>query len=217
MHTISKSSLVKLLTGLVFLSLAACTPQPAPPPTPTTAAALPPTSTQVAATVAPSATVVPTSTPESTATQPPSPTAEISATETQGAPGSTPQPSPTSSPSSASTQRVVFDKAQLISKANIENQLMDPGHSFTMSWTWKNVANTTWTTDYAFILYGGDPLGSKTRIAFPGKVNPGETLELSVDMKVPDDAHSGSYHSFWALVNQNGDLFNIVGLTIQVK
>ena len=86
-----------------------------------------------------------------------------------------------------------------------------------MTWSWENVARTTWTTDYALILYGGDSFGAKTRVPFPGKVSQGDSLTLAVIMKVPKDAQPGIYHSSWALVNPDGDPFYVDVLTIRVR
>lgn len=225
----SRTFLVRIFAVIVLLTLAACNAQPAPPPTaaPTTPLQAPSATAPVIA--APTATIPPqeTATEASTATQgaaaTEAPSATPAPTETQAPQSPTLAPGPTTLPTTANTQPassnqpIVFDKAELIDKANIEDQLMSPGHSFEMSWTWRNVAHTIWTTDYYLAFYGGDLLGAKTKIDLPGKVNPGEKLELSVKMKVPDDATARSYHSFWALTNENGDIFNIVGLTIQVK
>ena len=62
---------------------------------------------------------------------------------------------------------------------------MDPGTSFRKTWSMKNGGTCVWNEGYSLIFSGGDAMGWKTPVFLPNPVYPGETVEISIDLKAP--------------------------------
>lgn len=82
-----------------------------------------------------------------------------------------------------------------------------PGETFVKTWRLQNVGACTWTRDYDLVFYDGDQLGAQAVVRMPGTVEPGELVDVSVEMVAPDKA--GSYESDWKLRDASGVLFGI--------
>ena len=80
-----------------------------------------------------------------------------------------------------------------------------PGETFTKTWRLQNRGTCTWTPDYTLVFVRGDSMGSTTSVRLPGYVSPGQTVDVSVTLKAPDER--GHYISYWMLRNQYGVLF----------
>ena len=86
-----------------------------------------------------------------------------------------------------------------------------PGERFRKTWKVKNTGNTTWTPYYSFVYVSGDRMDGHD-INIPTTVYPGQTVELSVDLKAPKD--DGTYRGYWQMRTPYGYNF---GETIWVK
>ncbi len=84
---------------------------------------------------------------------------------------------------------------------------MQPGESFTKVWRLQNIGTCLWTSDYALVWFSGEKLGAQQSVPLNGKVDPGQIVEISVDMVAPME--TGTYQSNWKLRNTNGLLFGI--------
>jgi hypothetical protein len=84
---------------------------------------------------------------------------------------------------------------------------MKPGGVFSKTWRLENVGSCTWTTDYAAVWFSGVQMGSTTEKLFTGPVEPGQTVDITIDMVAPDQV--GTYQSNWKLRNSQGALFGI--------
>ncbi len=94
------------------------------------------------------------------------------------------------------------------------------GDPFTKTWQIKNVGSCSWTKDYKIFFFGGNQMSAASAIAFPKTVNPGETVNLSVDMIAPTD--TGNVSGSWMLKAANGTVFGVgsnynVALTVEIK
>jgi hypothetical protein len=94
------------------------------------------------------------------------------------------------------------------------------GEAFTKTWKVKNVGTCSWTKDFKIFFFGGNQMQAASAIAFPQTVNPGESVNLSVDMVAPGD--KGSYTGSWMLKSANGTVFGVgstynVPLTVNIK
>ncbi|HVN55816.1 MAG TPA: NBR1-Ig-like domain-containing protein [Anaerolineaceae bacterium] len=194
-----------LLAGALFLG-ACSTPTAAPSPTLDPGTQL----TAIASTVQAELTQRVALTPSATFTQEPTntevpPTAAVPTL-----------PAVTDTPAAViiltATRPAVADKGLYLGQTVADNSKMDPGKSFTMTWKMKNVGTTTWSTKYQLRFFAGNTLGAKNAVAFPKEVTPGDTVELSVNMKAPSDP--GNYHSVWVLTNADGANFFPVTLDI---
>jgi len=93
---------------------------------------------------------------------------------------------------------------------------MAPGQSFTKTWEIKNNGTCTWNENYTIVFYGGEQMASATTFKFTqDDVEPGENVQISVDMKAPTKA--GEFISYWILRNDLGQNFFVGGSSIYVE
>jgi hypothetical protein len=143
-------------------------------------------------------------------TIPPTSTAGIPTSTLAVAVGTTSVP-PTSVPPTQSC-----DVAQFIDDVTIpDGTLLDPNETFTKTWRLKNVGTCSWTPSYAVIFSSGDSMNGPATQALAGNVNPGETVDISVDLTAP--AADGSYKGYWKLRNAAGVHFSQFYVDIKVK
>ncbi len=184
-----------ILCLVLVLALAACN-LPRPQTTPTTdsnnqvstaaAMTVAALSTQIALQASPTVAVV-----QNTPVPPPT-TAPLP-------PTAVPSPSPTSLP---------CDVAEFITDVTIEdNTLIAPGASFTKTWRLANKGSCTWTTGYKIIFDHGNTLNAPASVNLPQNVAPGQTIDISVNMKAPDTAKD--YESYWKMQNASGTPFGL--------
>jgi len=84
----------------------------------------------------------------------------------------------------------------------------------------KNVGTCAWSKDYKIFFFGGNQMHAPSAVSFPQTVNPGETVNLSVNMVAPSD--KGSYSGSWMLKSSGGTVFGVgaaynVPLTVNIK
>ncbi len=94
------------------------------------------------------------------------------------------------------------------------------GESFVKTWKVKNVGTCAWSKDYKIFFFGGNQMLAPSAVSFPQAVNPGETVNLSVNMVAPSD--KGSYTGSWMLKSSGGTVFGVgtaynVPLTVNIK
>ena len=184
---------------LSLLWLAACSP-----PVPTSMPTLDqnPLRTEVAATVLAQVTralaltpsVTPLSTPTATnlPTSTPSPTAG-------------PSPSATVALSSGTPTAGTENQAQWVSQSIADDTTFAPGETFTMTWRLKNTGTSTWKAGYLLRYYSGESFGASKEISLGREVQPGEEIEISIQMKAP--ANPGTYRSDWVMSSENRSNF----------
>lgn len=127
-----------------------------------------------------------TSTPESEITQPASPTI-------------TADVEPSMTPS-------LTDNAEFDSDVTIpDGTIFLPGESFTKTWRLRNTGESTWSTEYAVVFDHGDQLDGPSVQPFSEEVEPGDTVEISIDLVAPDE--DGLYIGHWILRNPSGIIF----------
>jgi hypothetical protein len=133
----------------------------------------------------------------------------ISPTTTPLTPTATPQrPTPTPSPTQPPPTPAVCDQAQLIASVSVDDgTVFQAGASFTKTWRLKNTGGCIWTSDYALVYNSGDLLPGAQVVALHGNVNPGQTVDLSVDLTAPDQ--TGVYSEGWVMRNSSGILFGV--------
>jgi hypothetical protein len=83
---------------------------------------------------------------------------------------------------------------------------LSPGEAFKKTWRLKNIGSCTWTSGYSLVFDQGDAMnGPASKQLASGDVEPGETVDVSVDLQAPEEA--GTYQGFWKLRNPNGQVF----------
>ncbi|HEY5981921.1 MAG TPA: NBR1-Ig-like domain-containing protein [Anaerolineales bacterium] len=95
-----------------------------------------------------------------------------------------------------------------------DGTVMQPGQSFTKTWSMYNSGTCPWSTSYKLVFQGGDSMGA-TSAFLPISVPIGGTVDVSVNLRAPDDG--GSFKSNWQLQNDKNQAFgSIVYVQIQV-
>jgi hypothetical protein len=140
---------------------------------------------------------------------------QMAVTPTEAFPTATPVP-PTATPTSPPTATnpppsptataVPCDWAQFVADVNVKDgTVFLPGTEFTKTWRLKNIGACTWTKDYDLVFASGDGMNAYATVPFTDTAVPGETIDLSVKLKSPDNG--GSYKGYWRLRNANGIVF----------
>ncbi len=84
---------------------------------------------------------------------------------------------------------------------------LKPGEAFTKTWRLSNTGTCTWTRLYSVVFFSGNSLGAFQQQYFSSPVEPGQMVDISIEMTAPDKA--GSYQSNWMLQNDQGNLFGL--------
>ncbi|MEW5938133.1 MAG: NBR1-Ig-like domain-containing protein [Chloroflexota bacterium] len=104
------------------------------------------------------------------------------------------------------TATTMCDKASFVDDVTVEdNTTMTPGQTFTKTWRLRNVGSCSWTPSYAVVFSGGDQMGGPSSQALTSNVNPGQTVDISIDLTAP--ATAGAYRGDWKLRNASGTTF----------
>jgi hypothetical protein len=142
-------------------------------------------------------------------TPPPAPTtpAPATATDTVEAPTETNTPIPTET-------EIPCNRATFIQDVTIPDGTdLEPGESFTKTWRLRNAGSCTWNSNYELLFKEGDAMSGPASKDLSGSVSPGETVDISVDLKAPSS--EGDYKGFWWLRSDAGIVFG-VGSTADV-
>jgi hypothetical protein len=80
--------------------------------------------------------------------------------------------------------------------------------TFSKTWRLKNVGSCTWTSGYQLVFDSGDQMsGPASQPLTNGSVTPGQTLDITVNLKAPGSA--GTYHGNWKIREPGGELFGL--------
>ncbi len=148
-----------------------------------------------------------------TLTPPASPTVKASdtpastSTPTAGPPTSTKMPVSTTSPTTATR---LCDQAEAGSPIDVtipDDTNMSPGQSFTKVWRLRNAGTCSWSKNYSIAVFSGEPMSAPNSVPMPKQIDPGQTVDISVDLIAPTSA--GSYQGNWKLRNAAGTWFGI--------
>ncbi len=125
----------------------------------------------------------------------------------------TPAPTRQPTPTQTSTPTVVpaiipCDKGAFVADVTVPDGTSYPaGATFVKTWRLQNVGTCTWTPDYQVVFAGGNSLGAPTSFNIPSFVDPGSTVDISVQMQAP--ATAGTFEGFWELLDPNGNTFGV--------
>lgn len=83
-----------------------------------------------------------------------------------------------------------------------------PGTAFKKTWRLKNIGACAWnSSDVSLIFDSGERMGAPASSALPTTVNPGQTVDISVDMTAPSSA--GHYFGYYKFKSASGGVFGI--------
>ncbi len=156
-------------------------------------------------TVSPSTAAPTANTPLMTVTSPPVPTL-VPAT---AVPTSVPATAvPTSAPVSNSSG-LPCNLAAFVGDVTYPDDTAVPaGTSFEKKWKLMNAGTCTWTSGYKVIFVSGDAMGGAgSTVLTNGVVNPGNSVDISVNLKAPSDP--GTYRGNYKLQAPDGTTFGI--------
>ncbi|NTW09490.1 MAG: hypothetical protein HGA28_07985 [Anaerolineaceae bacterium] len=88
-----------------------------------------------------------------------------------------------------------------------DNTKMSPGQAFTKTWRIFNSGSCTWTTAYKVIFVSGNQMSGTSPFALPKNVEPGQSVDISVNLKAPNSA--GTFTGNWKLQNPSGVNFGL--------
>jgi hypothetical protein len=98
------------------------------------------------------------------------------------------------------------DNFQFVADVTYPDGMSVPaGSSFVKTWRVKNLGPCTWNKSYHLIFgWGGagTSWGHVSAVAFPGVINPGDNMEISVTLTAPTKA--GNYSAAFRLQNAKG-------------
>jgi len=139
----------------------------------------------------------------------------IPATSTPGFPTATLAIATTRVPPTNPPPTQSCDIAQFVDDVSIpDGTVLAPNETFTKTWRLKNTGTCTWTTSYAIVFSSGDSMGGPATQTLTGNVTPGQSVDISVNLKAPGTP--GSYRGYWKLRNGAGALFATVYVDIKV-
>ena len=183
--------------------------------------------TQTAQFLPPTQTLTHTPTPSKTPTQTPLPTSTVLflfPTKTQvvfptftfvSSSGSSGSGKPTVTPNPNTHDYRGSLHCALVGQTPPDGTVFRPRKNFTVIWTIKNTGTAAWrkhTIDYRYV--GGDKFHDKARYNMNVIVDPGETVEMAVEMHAPKEP--GNYETTWAVGLNTGGLCKMT-LAIVVK
>jgi hypothetical protein len=144
----------------------------------------------------PSPVARPSSTPQPSVTNTPNPTATTKASTPDSGTKETTQPSGT------------CDKGEFVSDITIpDGAHIEAGKAFTKTWRIKNAGTCSWTKDYKFFFVKGDSMSGPASINLPYLVAPGQTIDISVNLKAP--TKNGEFQGYWMFKNAAGADFGL--------
>lgn len=91
-----------------------------------------------------------------------------------------------------------------------DNTIMIPNQLFAKTWRIRNAGTCSWNSSYLLIFDHGDGMGVSAGYTqpFTGIVNPGQEIDLTVNLKAP--ATNGTYTGAWRLRDPGGVVFGII-------
>jgi hypothetical protein len=87
----------------------------------------------------------------------------------------------------------------------IDETLFSPGEKFRKTTRIKNSGTCTWTNFYFLEFISGEDMKGPPRIGFPSNVEPGQIVDISLNLEAP--LVPGSYRGYWMLLDPSGGMF----------
>jgi hypothetical protein len=125
---------------------------------------------------------------------------------------------PTNPPPTAAivTATSSCNSAQFIADVTIpDGTILQPSALFTKTWRLKNNGTCSWTPSYAAVFSTGNAMGGPATQALTGNVNPGQTVDISINFTAP--ATPGNYTAYYKLRDAAGVQFSQFYVQIKVQ
>lgn len=106
------------------------------------------------------------------------------------------------------------DLAQFVSDVTVQDGTsFAAGETFTKTWRIKNVGTCSWTPSYSLAFASDNQMNGPASVALTGNVNPGDSVDLSVNLTAPGTA--GDYTGYWRLRNAAGG--SVIQMYVKIK
>ena len=124
-------------------------------------------------------------------------------------PTDTPTPTNTATITPTPTKEAPCNRAQFVKDVTVpDGTEYAPNTNFTKTWRLKNTGTCTWNNDYDLVFDDGDKMGGSTvEDINMGSVDPGESVDISVDLESPGTI--GDYRGDWLLRSDDGVVFGL--------
>ncbi len=123
-------------------------------------------------------------------------------------PTDTPEPTPTRTEEQTDPVADRCHWAGFVRDITIEDStILNPRQVFTKIWRLENIGTCTWNTNFQVSFESGNQMGAPATSSLPQAVEPGETVDISIDMTAP--ASPGTYTGYWMLVSETGEVFGL--------
>ncbi len=100
------------------------------------------------------------------------------------------------------------NRAEFVKNLNIfDNAALAAGEPFAKIWRVKNSGTCTWTQEYSLVFYSGEQMSGQPSIPLPAAVQPGETVDLRLDLVAP--LGQASYTGNWVLKDEQNNVFGV--------
>lgn len=123
------------------------------------------------------------------------------------------QPTATTAPVIPTNTSQPCNQVEFVSESPLDDTVYTPGATFTKRWTFKNIGTCTWNTSYKLVFVSGDAMGGIASKTLTEAVEPGETVDLTVDLTAPSS--NGTYKGVWNL--QGDDSVSFAQFWVQIK
>jgi hypothetical protein len=125
-------------------------------------------------------------------------------------------PPPTNPPTIPPTLTQICDRAKFVSDVSVpDGTIMAKGQLFTKTWRIQNIGTCSWTPSYTIVFDHGDQMSGPSAQALGGNVNPGQTIDISVNLTAPST--NNHYVGYWKLRNASGVTFTQFYADIKVQ
>ena len=113
-------------------------------------------------------------------------------------PTTTPLP-PSQTPTKTPTPtQPICDTGSFVADVTVRpNTSFAPGERFVKTWRVQNTGECTWTPQYTLAFTGGEVMGGPFIVNLPGTVNPGRSVDVSIELIAPQTP--GYYQGYWKL------------------
>jgi len=136
------------------------------------------------------------------------------ATPTLAAPTAPAQPQEVSPTGPPTATPIPCNRPKYQSETIPDGTEMEPGESFVKSWRIRNDGSCTWGSGYKLVFSSGDRMGGPTSQSLTSSVRPGETTDISINLKAP--SADGLYTGYWELESDQGEQFGNYWVKIRV-
>ncbi len=124
-------------------------------------------------------------------------------------------PTPTLTPIVVPTKAQTCDVAEFVADVTVpDGTNYSAGSAFVKTWRIKNTGTCSWTPSYTLFFSSGSSMNGPSTVALTGNVNPGQSVDLSVNLTAP--AANGEYTGYWKVRNAAGLAFTSMYVKITV-